>query len=257
MESGKVDYDHGHNLHTVEGPARVLSALVPRLPVRSVLDVGCGRGTWIKASLACGIQEVMGVDGVPLSPTELLFAPERFHVWDLRQPLALDRRFDLVLCLEVGEHLAAEHARVLVGSLARHSDTVLFSAACPGQTGQHHVNCQWPVYWQALFNDAGYVCDDWLRWAIWSDARIEPWYRQNLFLASRDVNRAGKERRLPSVVHAEMLRKFESAAKHQERHATLSKIANGEMPLGWILTLPLQNLWRKARRRWRLDSPDA
>jgi len=74
--------------------------------------------------------------------------------WDLK------RKFDAVLCLEVAEHLDSAFAPTLIDALIKHGNLIYFSAACPGQTGQHHVNCQWPVYWQQLFNERGFACED-------------------------------------------------------------------------------------------------
>jgi len=62
---------------------------------------------------------------------------------------------------------------MLVTSLRAHADTVIFSAACPGQEGQGHINCQWPSYWQALFNRNGFECVDDIRPVIWGNTDIE------------------------------------------------------------------------------------
>lgn len=234
----------------MEGAACVLSRWLSHRPARSLLDLGCGRGRWLKAARQCQLDDLAGVDGLPLPAADLVCPPACFRVHDLRAPLDLGRRFDLALCLEVAEHLEPEHAPTLVHSLARHADAILFSAAAPGQAGQHHVNCQWPAWWQALFNAAGYACDDWLRWAVWRDARVEPWYRQNLFVALRHPAAAGREDRLLPVIHPDLQRRGEFLARRAERAATLARVANGEFPLAWTLAAPLRGLWRKAARRW-------
>jgi len=121
-----------------------------------------------------------------------------------------------------------------VRSLVTHSDIVLFGAACPGQPGQQHINCQWPEWWQKIFNSYGYLCDDSFRWKIWDDRRIEPWYRQNTFLARSDATKAGTEARLPPVVHPDMMRVMMGigyylpsglAARLRSIRATLQKYA--------------------------------
>jgi SAM-dependent methyltransferase len=249
-----VDYNHNLNLHTLEGAHHALKAFLPRLSVSSVLDIGCGRGTWLKAALDCGIQDVVGVDGVALPRAELHFPPANFLVRDLSQPIDLGRKFDLVVCLEVGEHLESAKAPQLVANLTRHADTVLFSAACPGQLGQHHINCQWPDYWQSRFNKLGFVCSDWPRWTIWSNGNIEPWYRQNMFIAERNDREAGKEGRICPVVHPEVLHDMQKFAIRQARNAVLSKISQGEMSLGWHLKMPVQGLWHKALRKLSIGS---
>jgi SAM-dependent methyltransferase len=200
----KIDYNHNTNTHNLLS-SKVAFASIFSEPPKSLLDVGCGKGTWLKAALDYGVDEVIGVEGVMIETGDLHVCPELIKNMDLRLPWDLKRKFDVVLCLEVAEHLEEIHAESLVFSLANHGDLILFSAACPGQPGQNHVNCQWPEYWQNLFNKYGYVCDDSIRWQIWDNVGIEPWYRQNLFVAKKDIERARKEERIKAVVHPEIL----------------------------------------------------
>jgi 2-polyprenyl-3-methyl-5-hydroxy-6-metoxy-1,4-benzoquinol methylase len=157
-----IDYDHSANLHTRSGAEAGLAVVLGRLAgtPSSMIDVGCGTGTWLRAATMLGVPDVRGVDGVIAPADELEVARSLITQVDLTQPLPLDRTFDLALCLEVAEHLDAPCGGVLVDSLVRASRQVVFSAACPGQMGQHHVNCQWPLYWQAEFNARGFACSD-------------------------------------------------------------------------------------------------
>jgi hypothetical protein len=50
------------------------------------------------------------------------------------------------------------------------------------QGGTHHVNEQWPAYWQDLFERQGYRMLDLIRREIWTNPEIQFWYRQNIFL---------------------------------------------------------------------------
>ena len=161
----------------------VIAALHRRLPVavRAVLDVGCGVGAWLVAWKELGC-EVCGVDGAYVAPGSLQIATGEFHAHDLMLELALGRRFDLVQCLEVAEHLPPAAAPVLVASLCRHADLVMFSAAPPGQGGEHHVNERPYGYWRELFAAEGFAMHDPLRGEILADRRILPWYRYNTFL---------------------------------------------------------------------------
>ena len=70
-------------------------------------------------------------------------------------PLRIGRRFDLVNCLEVAEHLDASRADSFVDDLCALGDVVVFSAAIPGQGGTHHVNEQFQSYWQERFRRNG------------------------------------------------------------------------------------------------------
>lgn len=156
--------------------------------MHSVLDVGCGTGTWLKVFQESyeGI-EVLGIDGAYVDRDQLVIDEKNFKPRDLREPFNLQRRFDLVLCLEVAEHLPESCAADLIASLCGHSDRIIFSAAVPGQGGQNHINEQWPAYWRALFEKQGYAMRDAIRPAIWNNREVDVWYRQNMFVYVKDA----------------------------------------------------------------------
>lgn len=129
------------------------------------------------------------MDGDYVQRDQLLIPPECFFAADLNKcihtssvPGLGDQRFSLSLSVEVAEHLSPDVADGFVGLLARYADVIVFSAAIPHQGGTHHVNEQWPDYWIGLFENLNYRLYDVLRWRIWEDRRVEPWYRQNLLL---------------------------------------------------------------------------
>lgn len=203
----------------------------------TLLDVGCGTGTWLRAAAEMGISYVFGVDGIIAAENQLHVPSGNLERLNLAAQFDLGRRFDVALCLEVAEHLPESAAATLVSSIVAHSDNVLFSAACPGQPGQHHINCQWPNYWQHLFNIRGYVCDDSIRWQIWEDSRIEPWYRQNIFWARRDPLKAGQEARLRSVIHPELFEALNETFNANAVDKELKSIAAGSKRWTWYFIL--------------------
>ncbi len=151
----------------------------------SVIDVGCGIGTWLKIFEKNGITDFLGVDGQHVTNSgQLLIANEKFVATDLN---AIDfkrfnRRFDLAICLEVAEHLQEVYADNLVRTLCSFSDVILFSAAIPGQTGENHVNEQYPTYWAKKFLAHDFVFVDLIRPTFWNVPQVEWWYRQNAFV---------------------------------------------------------------------------
>jgi SAM-dependent methyltransferase len=231
-----IDYDHCANRHTLAGPRKAIRSIFESRVPGSVLDVGCGIGTWLKASRELGVEDVFGIDGVDIAEADLLFPIERFRRLDLALPWTLNRKFDVVLCLEVAEHLDETSSALLIHSLTRHADEVVFSAACPGQPGQNHVNCQWPGYWQALFNAQGFTCSDAIRWAMWNDSEIDVWYRQNMFIATRNALEAGKEARLQAVVHPEFLDAFVSVGASVAVNRNMAAARQGALPFAWYVT---------------------
>ena len=170
-----------------DGAARSASVIVPLvlelLPgTKSVVDVGCGPGIWAHQFGASGVKEVIGIDGSYVDPKQLRIPLTNFVAKDLTRPLNLDRRFDLCVSLEVAEHLPGTRAAGFVEDLIKLAPVILFSAAIPGQGGLNHINEQWPEYWQKLFDGHGYRVSDCIRPRIWSDNRLEFWYRQNILL---------------------------------------------------------------------------
>lgn len=167
--------------------ARVVAPLVVDL-VRpaSVLDVGCGLGTWLAAFADAGVTDVLGLDGDYVPRAELQIPADRFRPADLATVPDPGRRFDLAVCLEVAEHLPGAVSERLVAMLTAAAPVVLFSAALPGQGGTGHINEQWPPYWRALFAARGFVRLDPIRPRVWRDSRVEWWYRQNVYLYVRE-----------------------------------------------------------------------
>jgi SAM-dependent methyltransferase len=160
----------------------VIPLLLELIQPSSVIDVGCGVGTWLAVFSEYGIRDIWGVDGGYVDPSLLEIPVERFLAADLEKPLRLDRKFDLAISLEVGEHLPSEYASLYIETLTNLSPVILFSAAIPFQGGQNHVNEQWPEYWADLFRRRRYVPVDLLRKRIWENPRVDWWYAQNILM---------------------------------------------------------------------------
>lgn len=244
-----VHYDHSRNRHSTSDARTALPVIFPDGVPRSVLDVGCGTGTWLHTIAQAGTSDCIGVDGVDVPATELLIERERFIHRDLTIAWDLGRRFEAVLCLEVAEHLPPESAGTLLDALVLHSDLVIFSAACAGQPGQNHLNCQWPSYWQALFNARGYACNDEVRWRLWDLDGIDAWYKQNMFVARHAPSEAGREPRLRSVVHPEMISYMSAAFTIRTLATQKSEIQDGLMPNAWYFDTLVRAFRTKVRRK--------
>jgi SAM-dependent methyltransferase len=243
-----IDYNHALNLHTLDGPRIALPLLLQSRQVKSVLDVGCGTGTWMRAAIDSGIEQVRGIDGIAVGE-DFHATRSHFEQVNFEQSFDLGQRFDLVICFEVAEHLEETAAEGFIQSICRHTDDVLFSAACPGQPGQHHVNCQWPEYWQTLFNKCGFICSDEARWRVWDCSPLEVWYRQNMFTASRCPDRAGRELRLHRVIHPEFVSAFTNEAVETDRQQAQALIDAGTKPMGWYVMQMLNALLMKISRK--------
>lgn len=172
-----------------EGSLRSAEEIVPLImkliKPKSVIDVGCGIGTWLSVFKKLGVEDIQGVDGDWVPREMLKISEEQFLNFDMTKPLRLGRQFDLVMSIEVAEHLPERHAKQFVDSLTGLGPVVLFSAAIPKQGGAEHQNEQWPDYWVNLFIEKGYDVVDCIRKHIWNNKRIKYWYSQNILLFIR------------------------------------------------------------------------
>jgi hypothetical protein len=215
-----VLYRHEKVVHNEQAANIVLPLIFQLEKPSSVLDIGCGLGTWLSASKNLGVVDYLGVDGEYVNKDLLTIPLINFKAHDLRTPLHLNRKFDLAICLEVAEHLPESSSDVLVSSLVCHADKILFSAAVPGQGGQNHINEQWPEYWEKKFAVHGFYFHDTIRPLIWNNPNVDWWYRQNIFLLERKKPNGFPFNSL-SVVHPELLALCEKN-KHMNYHTLIT-----------------------------------
>jgi SAM-dependent methyltransferase len=169
-----------------DGSQRSAAVVVPLMlelfKVESVIDVGCGVGTWLQVFAENGVPDYLGVDGNYVDRAALRIPESRFRAADLRQGIDFGRRFDLACSLEVAEHLPPSAADSFVATLVRAAPLVLFSAAIPAQGGTAHINEQWQSYWVQRFAQHSYEAIDCVRPRIYGNSHVEWWYQQNILL---------------------------------------------------------------------------
>jgi SAM-dependent methyltransferase len=168
----------------VRSAQRVVPVVLAATGASSVVDFGCGQGAWLSVWKSAGLN-VFGVDGPYVNQERLLIDGAEFRPADLAAPIDLGRRFDIVQSLETAEHLPEARAAGFIANLVAHGDLVLFSAAVPGQGGEHHVNEQPLEYWRALFRAQGFIPIDLVRPAVRGDADVQRWYRCNCIVYAR------------------------------------------------------------------------
>lgn len=124
--------------------------IVGRFCVRSVLDVGSGRGHaahWF-AKNGCA---VVAIDASMENVTTALHPT--VHCDLLNGPLTCP--VDLAHCQEVAEHIPEIYVGNFISTLANGS-VIVMTHGEPGQPGHHHVNCQPADYWKQHVEAAGY-----------------------------------------------------------------------------------------------------
>lgn len=127
------------NRHTVsEELAIAIVDLAQEMDIVDAVDLGCGNGGYVKIMREQGI-DCEGYDGNPHTEeiTENLC-----KTLDISTPIDIGT-YDMVVCLEVGEHVPESYESILLDNLAKTAKRFLvLSWAVPGQRGTGHVNCK-------------------------------------------------------------------------------------------------------------------
>lgn len=135
----------------------VADELVRRLGPRTVLDAGCAMGFLVEALRDRGV-DAEGVDVSEYAIGQVRADVRPYcRVGSILEPFP--RRYDLVTCIEVLEHLPPAEAARAVANLCAAADDIVFSSSPSDYAEQTHFNVQPPEYWAELFALNGFVRD--------------------------------------------------------------------------------------------------
>lgn len=132
---------------------RIVDALAPE----TVLDAGCAMGFLVEALRDLGV-DASGVD-VSSFALENVHPSIKDHVREGSLTEPLPRRYDLITCIEVLEHLPAPEAEHALANLCEATDQVIFSSSPFDYAEPTHVNVRPPEEWSELFARRGFVRD--------------------------------------------------------------------------------------------------
>lgn len=119
----------------------------------TIVDFGCGNADYTKL-LVKENKTVECYDGNPNTPE---MTDGLCKVLDLSKEFDLNKKFECVISLEVGEHIPPEYEQIFIDNLDRHSaQCVILSWALPGQGGDGHFNERDNSYIKENFEKRGY-----------------------------------------------------------------------------------------------------
>lgn len=135
----------------------IADRIVSEIQPRTVLDAGCAMGFLVEALRQRGV-EAFGVD-VSEYAIEHVHPSVRPYCWRGSVTEPLPQRYDLIVCIEVLEHLPAQEAEEAVANLCRSADDILHSATPYDYKEVTHFNVQPPEYWAEVFARHGFFRD--------------------------------------------------------------------------------------------------
>lgn len=201
---------YGRNEHWLTFFSRIAERIVADIAPRTVLDAGCAMGLLVEALRDRGVD----AHGIDVSEYALRQAREdiRPYVRNASVTDPLPQRYDLIVCIEVLEHLPEASARAATENFASHTDDVLFSSTPSDFSEVTHVTVKPPEWWaerfarQELFRDVDFDANFITPWAArfrrgaFPLAQVIAAYERRLWQLSQEIS--GTRATLAQLQHA-------------------------------------------------------
>lgn len=155
----KVDYSDSE--YTKGFLERLAERIVNDLHPKTVLDAGCAMGHLVTALRDKGV-EAYGID---ISEYAISQVREDVRPYcaaaSLTEPFPehFPKKFDLVVTIEVLEHLYEEDGKIAIQNLCSYTDCVLFSSTPDDFSDPTHFNVRQREYWAQVFAEQGFFDD--------------------------------------------------------------------------------------------------
>jgi SAM-dependent methyltransferase len=157
-------YQHGcgvpyerSNPHWLKFFGGIADKIVSGIRPRSMLDAGCAMGFLVECLRDRGV-EAFGVDLSDYAIAQVR-ADLQPHCWVGSVFEPFPRRYDLIVCIEVLEHLRQPESEQAIANFCQHADDILFSSTPLDYKETTHFNVQPPEYWAEQFAQHGFVRD--------------------------------------------------------------------------------------------------
>jgi WsaF, C-terminal domain/WsaF, N-terminal domain/Methyltransferase domain len=132
----------------------VAEAIVLGLRPRKVFDAGCAVGFLVEMLWDRGI-ETHGRDVSEFAISEIRADVRPWcEVGSIAEPI--EGRYDLILCIEVLEHMAADEALAAIRNITAAAPRILFSSSPIDLEEATHINVRPTRYWLERFAEAGF-----------------------------------------------------------------------------------------------------
>jgi len=163
VEYGQYYYRHDcgipyeRNEHWLGFFGAMADAIVRDLRPTTVLDAGCAMGFLVEALRERGV-EAWGIDVSEHAIAQVHeSAAEYCAVGTLAEPLP--RRYDLIVSVEVLEHIPPTEANAALANLCAATDRLLLSTTPDDYGEATHLNVQAPEIWSAMLAQNGFLRD--------------------------------------------------------------------------------------------------
>jgi len=162
--------------------------IVSMFQPKSILDLGCGIGSYLEGALEGGCKDLYGIELNYDKAKKYITKNISFYIksGDITKELNLKKKFDCVLSIEVAEHVEMSQVSFFINNIIRYAEKyILFTAAPPGQPGRGHINLKKKNFWIKYIEDKGVTYkDEIVQQCVkaWSDFNTPLYILQNLMV---------------------------------------------------------------------------
>jgi hypothetical protein len=135
----------------------IANRIVQDIQPGTVLDAGCAMGFLVESLRRLNI-EAYGVD-ISAYALQKVHQDIRPYCWEGSITDPFPDRYDLIVSIEVLEHMPKEQAETAIRNMCRSSDDILFSSTPFDYKEATHFNVQPPEYWAEQFARCGFIRD--------------------------------------------------------------------------------------------------
>ena len=244
---GPIPYEEPE--HWVNFFGMIADRIVADIHPKTVLDAGCAMGYLVAALRDRGV-EAYGVDISAYAISKVREDVRPFcKVGSLTEPLpaGLPDRYDLVVTVEVLEHLYEDEGRQAIRNLCQLTDKVLFTSTPDDFTEPTHVNVQQREYWCRAFFENGFM----------DDINYRPTYltaHALLFRRSANIERQVEDYerniRISECARQQETAHWSKAVEDKERHIQNITAQHAAENAAWA---GRQNEWAEKENEWRQE----
>jgi 2-polyprenyl-3-methyl-5-hydroxy-6-metoxy-1,4-benzoquinol methylase len=156
LHLGPEPYDRS-NVGMLNFFSGIADEIIRSLQPRTVLDAGCAMGFLVEAFWDRGV----AASGVDIS--EYAISRVRRDIQPYCRAASLTEpipdKYDLVVCIEVLEHMPPAETLQAMDRLTAVTDTILFSSTSTDFEESTHVNVRQPIWWVDQFLQRGFAPD--------------------------------------------------------------------------------------------------
>ncbi len=135
----------------------IADRIVKDIGPTTVLDAGCASGYLVAALRDRGVSAY----GIDISDYAISKVREDIKpyckVGSIIEPL--DKKYDLIISIEVIEHLSAKDGRLAIENLCKFTEDFIFTSTPTGYGEPSHFNVNPTYYWAKIFASCGFIRD--------------------------------------------------------------------------------------------------